>query len=79
MSRTRRSRAPWDWYGGARPMSAGDHVYHVLRCMGKLAYKTKAKAMRAKRNKQRRFGVSYKVYHCPYCCKYHLTTHPWKE
>jgi len=78
MSKTRRNHARHDRYDAAVELDAQEHVYHAWRCAGKIAYATKAKAMRAKRNKARRFGLRYRAYQCPYCSKWHLTTHEWR-
>ena len=79
MGKTRKSWHGPDWYGSDREMSAEEHVYHAERCAGKLAYQTRAKAVRAKRSKARRFGKRYSVYRCGYCGMWHLTTHPWRK
>ena len=60
-------------------MDAGLSVYHSRRCFGKLSYPTKAKALRAKRNKQRAYGKRYRVYKCPFCDHYHLSTSAWRR
>ena len=77
MGRTWRNRARQSSWRGADKLGAAEHVYHASRCFGKLSYQTRAKAMRAKRNHTRKYGRQYRVYLCPYCNKYHLTTHPW--
>ena len=58
-------------------MSAREHVYHAERCRAKLAYDTRAKAVRAKRRRERAYGHRMQVYRCPYCAKWHLTSKPW--
>ena len=77
MGRTRRKGPRHEEWKGAEPMDAGAGVYHSMRCFGKLSYPTKAKAVRAKRNHSRNSGIRYDVYRCPFCNKWHLTTHPW--
>ena len=78
MSRVRKARNKpgRGLYSDARPMSAREHVYHASRCYGKAVFPTKSKAMRAKREKSRKYGVQFRVYRCCYCGKWHLTTHP---
>ena len=78
MGKTRRNKAKHDRYDDAVELDAQEHVYHAWRCQGKLAYKTRAKAMRAKRNDARKFGKKYRAYQCPYCSYWHLTTHGWR-
>ena len=65
MSRTWRNHPKESW-GEAREMSAREHVYHAARCFRKLSYRTRAKAVRAKRNRERRLGRRFQVYRCPY-------------
>ena len=48
--------------------------YHARKCAKKKAYPTKAKAMRAKKACQKRFGGSFRAYKCNFCLAWHLTT-----
>lgn len=66
MGKTRRNY-PRCWeFDDAELMSAEEHVYHAARCYGKRVYPTRAKAVKAKRNNVRRYGLRYRVYRCPY-------------
>lgn len=58
-------------------MSYEELQHHVEKCRSKVAHKTRGAAHQAKISAEERFGTEFKVYSCPICGHFHITSHPW--
>lgn len=61
-----------------RPLCHGMTVESLMkqasRCVGKASFETRQQAKRSKKGAEKRFGKSLRIYLCPVCEKYHLST-----
>lgn len=78
MSRTRRNRHPLP--PGLPEMCVEAAEYHAGRCRDKAAYTTRERAVRVAKLVSKTEGRKFRVYLCPFCGAYHLTTKTqWKK
>ena len=70
--------APPTYQRGMPEMTPYEAVYHARRCVGKTAFHTRQAARKRARELRRETGRRYRVYRCPLCSRWHLTTKPWK-
>ena len=53
-----------------------DDMFWVKSCLGKKTYYTEEQAIKGCKEINKRFDNKSRVYLCPHCCQYHLTTKP---
>lgn len=53
--------------------------YHAGRCRNKVDYGSEEEAVMAVKENEAKYGCEFEAYRCPFCGRWHLTTHPWRE
>ena len=56
----------------------GELKHHARRCRDKVDYLGEVEAEAAARECSEKFGCEFYTYVCPWCGRWHLTTHPWE-
>lgn len=60
-------------------MGANELRHHSRRCRDKQVYESEKLALEAASECGEKFGCDFYCYQCPWCGRFHLTTHPWKR
>ncbi len=50
-----------------------DRAGHLEKCKSKLWFETEDAATHAAQNSERKYGVGFYFYHCPFCRLYHIS------